>query len=89
MAITDFETIAKVLNQSLINAHDEGIIESDDGDLKMSDLYPFTASEVVKMYTHASGIGDGCYFELSDGRVFSSLGVEIDTEKTVFDSVAN
>ena len=37
-------------------------------------LFPFEAADVAAIYTHKKDEGDGLWFALADGRVFSSSG---------------
>lgn len=88
--LTDLTLIARVMRDNLRNLVEEGEAEPDaDGDLRWQDVFPFAASAVVGVHTHRIGDGDGVWYRLDDGRVFSRFGEEVDADPALYDTVDN
>ena len=89
--IRDLGKIAKIINNTLVNAYEEGEIKADDnGDLKPSHIWPWDVSQVVGVHTHLKGVGDGVWFRLNDGTVWNQYGeCEVIAKDSGFDTVKN
>lgn len=90
---TKIDFIAKLVNQCLINAYEQGEIHpNDDGDLKPEMLWgeKFNINDISHIHTHRIGSGDGVYFAMKDGRFYSGYGDElINAQPEDFDTVEN
>lgn len=89
--ITDAMLIAKNINAVLLSRYEDGDLQpNDDGDLLPEMFFPFHPSEVAGVHYHKTGSGDGVYFRLKDGRVFSSYGDWCeDTDPKNYDQIEN
>jgi hypothetical protein len=68
---------ADLMRQARASALEEGLAVT----------FPFTASDVEAIHTHYSRYGRGVYFRLRDGRVFSTLGLELDPNPACYDTL--
>jgi hypothetical protein len=86
--ITDIVTISKALLHGIRNLVEEG--ETDNLIRRGKDLFwPFDVKQVEGLHLHRSGVGDGVWFRLTDGRFFDSYGEDVDPNPALYDTTAN
>jgi hypothetical protein len=88
--IDDITAIARAMTNTLRNLHEEGFAEPDaNGELLWEHVFPFPPSDVAGIHTYKRGSGDGVWFRLRDGRVFSRFGEVADADPALYHTVAN
>src|SRR5690348_13277961 len=53
------------------------------------EFYGFRAADIVDVYTHLMGYGDGVFFRLRDGRVFNVAGRQCNPDPMLYDQTAH
>ena len=78
--ISDRQVIAEVVQRCLMDAHDRGLITQNNSSewVAMSDLYAFTLGDVLGVFVHKLGVGDGVWFQLKSGKIVDWLGRDED-----------
>ena len=85
--ITDIKHIARACTQALLNMADEGELPPGEHDFEC--VFGFHPSMIAGLHTYKIGSGDGVYFRLRDGRVFSAYGDECPADPELYDTSPN
>ena len=83
----DIHTLSRIMTGSLQNMAEDG--ELPPGDHSFEDVFGFSAGDIDGIHTHKTGVGDGVWFRLKDGRVISALAEESDADPALYDTAGN
>lgn len=72
--ITNKDDIADIVHDSLYDAYKTGIIPQSNKDISMDMLYSFSLHDIHGVYIYKQGVGDGTWFLLKDGSIWSADG---------------
>lgn len=81
------DVLARIMVQCLQNLAEDGVLEP--GDHRFEDVFGFSHQDIAEIHSHKIGVGDGVWFRLHDGRVFSAYAEQSDPDRGLYDTVAN
>jgi len=83
----DIQTLARIMVSCLQNMAEEGDLPP--GYHSFEDVFGFSADDIDGIHTHKTGVGDGVWFRLKDGRVISAHAEESEANPALYDTVSN
>jgi hypothetical protein len=86
----DLQTVTMIMLRSIRELYEDGEITAAPGtDVDAADFYGFRPDDVAAIHTHKTGVGDGLWFRLHDGRVYDKAGEECEPDAGLYDTTAN
>ncbi len=84
--------LAQIINNKIRDLYEDGELSDIEQDeafgYTCEAVFGFSPNEVEGIHTHKTGIGDGVWFRLKDGRVISGFREESDPNPNLYDAVS-
>ena len=83
--ISSIEALMKRSAERLAGQDDDSSKNKNDDAAYMRQLFGFLPQDVEGIHTHKEGEGEGLWFRLKDGRVFSKYGQPSSADHALYD----
>lgn len=87
---TTIDQIVMIMLRSFRELYEDGEIDiPPDTNVDPRKYFGFSPEDVAELHTHKKGVGDGVWFRLKDGRVIDKYGTPAESDRSLYDTVAN